>query len=213
MRLIAHITSWILHPLLFPTYGLLLILLLLPGRYGYFGDKLHVVWLILVVALTFVFPAVWLLMMKQLAMIQNLELPTNKERIIPFVAVITFYLWSAWMFKPAANMKIPPDENIFLMLSGASISAFIAFFINVFTKISLHALGAGNLVALFILLTRLADYDLRMALPVIILLAGLTGTARLLLNAHTPAQVYSGYLAGFTGQFIAFTILPITGII
>jgi membrane-associated phospholipid phosphatase len=30
----------------------------------------------------------------------------------------------------------------------------------------------------------------------------------LLLDAHTPRQVFMGYMVGFTGQFIAYSLLP-----
>lgn len=207
MQFLARLISVVFHPLLFPTYGALYILWANPNMYGYFGEKLHIVWLIIVFALTFVFPGIWLAMMKQLEMIESFELPTAKERIIPFIATITFYLWAGWMFKPAANMKIPPNEFIFLMLVGASIAAFIAFFVNIFTKISLHALGVGGLVGLTLILIRFSTYDLRLALVGAIVVAGLTGTARLVLKAHTPTQVFMGYLAGFFGQFVAFTVV------
>jgi membrane-associated phospholipid phosphatase len=36
-----------------------------------------------------------------------------------------------------------------------------------------------------------------MPLIIIIFVSGLVATARLKLNAHTPAQVYTGFLAGF----------------
>ena len=72
MKAISRVVSYLFHPLLFPTYGALLILVLNPNMFGYFGEKLHFVWLIIVFALTFVFPAVWMLMMKGLGMIDSL---------------------------------------------------------------------------------------------------------------------------------------------
>jgi membrane-associated phospholipid phosphatase len=41
-----------------------------------------------------------------------------------------------------------------------------------------------------------------------LLLAGLTGTSRLYLKAHTPAQVYAGYFIGILTQFIALRFIP-----
>ncbi|NJO87488.1 MAG: hypothetical protein HC821_05910 [Lewinella sp.] len=45
--------------------------------------------------------------------------------------------------------------------------------------------------------------SLSLLLVVIILLAGAVGSARLLLEAHTAAEVYGGYLVGFSSQLIA----------
>lgn len=208
MKIIARIVSFLLHPLLFPTYGAAFILLCNPHMFSAFGHRVHIAWLILVFALTFIFPVVWLLMMKRLEMIQSLALETSRERIIPFVASGTFYLWAAWMFKPAANMKIPANELIFYMMAGATLSLFVAFIINIFSKVSLHTLAAGNLLALSLTMIRYSTYDLRFILIGIIILSGVVGAARLILKAHTEQEVMTGYLAGFTCQFIAFSLLP-----
>jgi membrane-associated phospholipid phosphatase len=46
--------------------------------------------------------------------------------------------------------------------------------------------------------------------PVVIpclLIAGLLGYARLKLEAHTPAQVYSGFAIGLISMFLLFVLL------
>jgi hypothetical protein len=176
--------------------------------FGYFGEKLHVAWLIIVFALTVIFPSVWLLMMKRLEMIESLLLETSKERIIPFIATGTFYLWTAWMFKPNVNMKIPPNQLVFYMMIGACLSIFMAFFVNIFGKISLHSLGVGSLIGLILTLIRTSTYDLRFVLLAFILVGGIVGTARLILKSHSEREIYAGYFIGFLGQFLAFTIIP-----
>lgn len=209
MKTSARLISFLFHPILFPTFGTLLILAANPNRYGYFGDKLHIVWLIIVFALTFVFPAVWLLMMKRLEMIESLALSTTNERIIPFIATATFYLWTAWMFKPHnVNMKISPNEMVFYMMLGSCFCIFLALVINIFGKISLHAAAAGNLLGLTFILINSSTYDLRFFLIGAIVLAGIIGTARLILSAHTPREIYWGYFIGFSAQFLAFTFVP-----
>ena len=209
MKTFAKAISFIFQPLLFPTYGALLVILVNPQRFGYFGQKEQGLWLIIVFALTFMFPAIWLLMMKQLEMIDNLKLETGKERIIPFVAIATFYLWAAWMFKPAVNMKIPPNQLLFYMMMGACLSIFIAFFLNSYFQVSVHAVGAGGLLGLLITMIRYSAFDLRIFLLAFILLAGAIGSARLILKANTGQEVFTGYFIGFSGQFIAFSIVPL----
>lgn len=207
MKTISNIISLLFHPLLFPTYGALLILGLNPNMFGYFGERLHFVWLIIVFALTVIFPAIWMLMMKGLGMIDSLKMETNKERIIPFVAAMTFYLWATWMFKANVHMKIPGNQFLFYMMVGATISISVAFLMNSFTMVSLHTLGAGSIVALLLILVRFSTYDLRMLFVGAILLAGIIGTTRLILKAHNSAEVFSGYFIGFVGQFLAFNII------
>ncbi len=207
MRALAKAVSVLFHPLLFPLYGSALILAVNPNLYGYFGEKVHFLWLIIVFILTCLFPAIWLVMMKRLEMIDNLQLDTANERIIPFIATATFYLMATWMFKPSVTMKVPSNLLIFYMMMGGTVAIFVSFFINIFSKISLHAVGGGSLIGLGMLMIRFSTYDLRIVFIALILLAGLIGTARLVLEKHTPLQVFTGYLVGFTGQFVAFSII------
>jgi membrane-associated phospholipid phosphatase len=207
MKTISRIISYLFHPLLFPSYGTLLILGLNPNMFGYFGERLHFVWLIIVFALTFIFPAVWMLMMKGLGMIDSLHMETSRERIVPFVAGITFYLWTTWMFKANVHMKIPANQLIFYMMLGACISVSIAFFMNIFTMVSLHTIGAGSVLGLVLILVRFSTFDLRLLFVAAIILAGIIGTARLILKAHTELEVISGYFIGFAGQFLAFSVI------
>jgi hypothetical protein len=209
MRTVAKVILSVFQPLLFPTFATALVLLLNPQRFGFFWQKDNGLWLIIIFILTFLFPVIWLLMMKQLEMIDNLKLQTTKERIIPLVATTTFYLWAAWMFKPTANMKIPPNQLLFYMMIGVCLSIFIAFFMNSFFKISLHALGAGGLLGLLLTMVRYSAYDLRIILVVFILLAGAIGSAQRVLNVHNNEEIFAGYFVGFSGQFLAFSIVPL----
>ena len=175
--------------------------------FGYFGEKLHFVWLIIVFALTFVFPAIWILMMKGLGMIDSLKMETPNERIVPFVAAITFYMWTTWMFKNNVHMKIPANQLIFYMMIGACISISVAFFMNIFTRVSLHTLGIGSILGLILILVRFSTYDLRPLFVIAIIVAGLIGSARLILKSHSEPEVISGYFIGFVGQFLAFSVI------
>jgi len=207
MKTLSRLVTGLFHPLLFPTFGTLLILGLNPNMFGYFGEKLHFAWLIIVFALTFVFPLVWILMMKGLGMIDNLRMETSRERIVPFVAAITFYLWATWMFKANVHMKIPSNQLIFYMMLGACVSISVAFFLNIFTRVSLHTLGAGSILGLILVLIRFSTYDLRLLFVGAIVLAGIIGTATLILKDHDESEVIAGYFIGFSGQFLAFSVI------
>ena len=69
-------------------------------------------------------------------------------------------------------------------------------------------MGAGNLLGIMFPLIRISTYDLRFVFVGLILVAGIIGAARLILKAHTEREIFTGYLIGFTGQFIACTIIP-----
>lgn len=194
---------------MFPTYGALFLIAVNPHLFGFITGKAAMLWIIVVFILTFIFPTIWLLMMKKLELVNSVKLETANERIIPYIATCSFYLWAFMMFKPGATNTIFSNSLMSLMLLGAAISGFIGFFSNIFTKISIHSIGAGSMLGLVLAILRYSYYDLRILFVVCIILAGIIGTSRLILNAHDAKQVYLGYLAGFSGQFVAFSIVPL----
>lgn len=204
----ANAISYIFHPLLFPTYGTLIVLYSNPYLFGNISTKDKTTWLFLVFALTFLFPVVWLVMMLRLQMIDSLKLQTAKERIIPFIAVATFYLWTYRMFSPSAGNLFFSNEIIANMLMGAVMAIFIGFVTNIYSKVSLHTIGAGCFFALSLLLVRYSNFNLTFLIIASIIIAGSIGSARLILKAHQPSEVFFGYLIGVFGMFIAFSIIP-----
>ncbi len=210
-RTVAHIISYVFHPLLFPSFGTAAIIFANPHLFGNFDFRQQSLWVFLVFMLTFVFPAVWLVMMRKLQMIDSLKLETTKERIIPYIATATFYLWTYRMFRPSTSNTMFANEFISSMMMGAAIAIFIGFFINIFQKISLHAIGAGCFFGLTLVLVRYSDYNLTLLLISAVLVGGIIGSARLILNAHQPSEIFMGYFVGFLGQFVAFNVLPMFG--
>jgi hypothetical protein len=196
------------HPLLFPTYGTALIIAANPHLFAVYKLKGQLLWLIIVFIMTFIFPVVWLVMMRRLDLISSFKLENPKERIIPYIAVATFYMWTYRQFKPAVNFTPYANSIISHMMLGASIAIFIGFFVNIFRKISLHAIGAGAFMGLVLPLMRISDYDLKLFFIFVLISGGLVGTARLILDAHEPNEIWMGYAAGFIGMFASFTVLP-----
>ncbi|MCB0617437.1 MAG: hypothetical protein KDC41_01645, partial [Saprospiraceae bacterium] len=128
------------------------------------------------------------------------------------------YLWLFVNF--LHDPRVPVAFTSFVL--GATIGLFLAFFINIFSKISAHAVGMGGLLAMIVITMFLYSYDtltvyagwfgqieISMATVLIlaILLAGMVGTSRLLLQAHDMQDLSGGFLVGFVSQFIALQIL------
>ena len=111
------------------------------------------------------------------------------------------------LFKPTTEVTPYSNQLISLMMLGASVSIFIGFFINIFRRISIHAIGAGGFLGLTLCMLRLSDYDLKFFLLLVILLAGLIGTADLIRTRGRSNEVWAGYLTGFIGQFFSFTLI------
>lgn len=73
--------------------------------------------------------------------------------------------------------------------------------ISIKWKISLHMSAMGALAGTLLAVAFRFNINLQLFLSLVFLGGGLAGWARLRLNAHTPAQVYAGYLGGVALAF------------
>jgi hypothetical protein len=216
----AQVLSVLTHPLLIPTYMLALLILVNPYLFGvnHIGDPVSKLLILRIFISTFFLPIVAIALMKMLGLIETLEMTDRRERIGPYIITGIFYLW---LFRNILdNPQIPTAFASFML--GAVIGLFLAFFINIFSKISAHAVGMGGMVAMVVITMFLFSYDtftiysnwlgalqfnMTVVLLLVILMAGMVGTARLGLKAHHPSEVYGGFFVGFVSQLIALRIL------
>lgn len=199
MRLTALIFSYLFNPLLVCSYGLVLLISFLPDQFFYLSDSQVGLLFLRVFLNTFLFPLIIVFLMYKLKFVESIFLKNSKERVMPYIAVSLFYMWSYITFKQSL---FPPI--VYQMLLGASIALFISFFINIFVKISIHSVAMGGLLMIFLFITFNSYFDLKIPLIIIMIIVGAVGTSRLILNAHEPVEVYMGYFVGILSQIIAF---------
>lgn len=215
MKGLARIVSAIFHPLLMPTYMLALLLVVNPYLFGVSGltDRMSMQLLLQVFLSTFFIPIVAIFMLKTTGLVQSFELLDRRDRIGPYIITGIFYIWMFRNF--VENPQIPTAYTTFML--GGTIALFLAFFINIFSRISVHTVGMGTLVGMVLITLwqfsydtfRLGIWELNMK-PVLvgaILLAGLVGTARQTLHKYEIADLYGGYVIGLLSQFIALRFL------
>ena len=188
---LSRILSFILHPLLIPTFAIAA-LMLQPDIYPIVLPNSIKFWFISVIFIfTLVIPASSVFILLKFNAINSIELKQRNERTIPLLIASTSYMGLVYFMKPTI---IPP---VFLyVLYSATFALLTGLFINLVYKISLHTLGWGAITA------TLTGISIRLGTPMLpfilisILLSGVTGYARLKENAHNQAQVYLGYIAG-----------------
>lgn len=210
LRVLAWIISAIFHPLLMLPYAYVLLAFFNPFLFGesQFGRIFTLAppypkgtWFMALMLFTCIIPLVGVLLMRGLGMVRSLSLETRDERKIPYVLAGLFYMS---MVAQNSYISAMPDEvKVFTL--GATIALFIAFFINLFTKISMHTVGIGGFLAMLIIIMSRSYAGSSMLFVAGVLACGLVGTARLLLGAHKVSDVYGGYFVGFLAQFVAAT--------
>ncbi len=220
LKRLAYLLSVIFHPLLIPTIMLFLLLLINPYLFNIndISEEAGRFNLLLIFLYTFFIPAVSIIVLYFLGWISSPSIPDRQERIAPYLITGMLYLWVFYNFYREQQM---PTAYVSFML-GTVIALFLAFFLNLFTKISAHTVGMGGLVGM-VLITLLwfsygaftfqvrwlgtVEMSVSTLLLIVIFLAGLVGSARLLLNSHNLNDLFGGYLVGFIAQLVAFRFL------
>ncbi|NNE30518.1 MAG: hypothetical protein HKN16_12840, partial [Saprospiraceae bacterium] len=210
MRSLSTIVSILAHPLLVLTYMLIILMSINPFLFGYRNLESGFNLILIVFFSTFFIPAVAVLLMKMLGLVDDVTLTAKQQRTGPYIITGVFYLW---MFRTlVSNPNIPDAFKIFIL--GAVISLFLAFVINIFSKISMHTTGMGGLIGMLLICLFYYQFpnfwlnipgaenfqlDTRYLLMGVLVLSGLVGTSRLFLKAHSTDQVFGGYFIGLIG--------------
>lgn len=197
MKLAAKIISSIFHPLLMPVIGILIIFNTESYINYSIPFELKKAVILLVTVSTFITPLLITLLLLQRKIIKSLEMETSKERIIPYAFTIIFYVFTLFMLK-----KAPLHPIIFYFIVAATLSVILAFIINIKWKISAHMIGIGGLFGALIAISISMEIYVTHFIVLALVVAGLVGTSRLILNAHTQAQIYSGFLLGAICQIV-----------
>jgi len=175
-----------------PTYGFAIIFFTDNYISTFTSFTLKLIILSVTFIFTFLLPTVNALILLKMGRIKSLEMETPKERIMPFASTALYYFALFYLFY---NARFP---NIFnLLILGAAISILLAILISLKWKISAHTVGIGGVAGAILGIGYRLQLDLHFILMPLLLLSGIVAYARLKLNSHSPAQVYSGFVLGF----------------
>ena len=195
MRIIHYVAalfSFLLSPMLMPTYGMIIAFEMSTYQILLTTDKLTVISVIAL--MTFVVPTILISLMKYFGIISDVHLNLRRERLYPYAMIVVCYLVSAlYLF----NINAPTWMWMFLF--GAATSALVSMVVNFFWKISAHMAGIGGLIGLLCKINNYGDgvFDLMPIICVMIITAGILGTSRIAMERHTLWQVIAGVLNGF----------------
>lgn len=192
--------SVILHPIVVPTLGVLLYFILIPNRIGS-NQKLAILGLIFIV--TYLVPLFVLIILKAFKLIKSYKVYAIKERKIPVsLMIVLFYLLGNTL------SRITMIRDLGTLFYATSFGLVVIYLLFIFKiKTSLHLLSLGISVGFFMLLGTQYFISFLPVILILILISGLLASARLYLKAHTPKEVYLGFLLGLISPFIIHYIL------
>jgi len=94
-------------------------------------------------------------------------------------------------------------RDLGILFYATSLGLVIVYFLFIFRlKTSLHLLSLGIAVGFFLLLSTHYLISFLPVILILILISGLLASSRLYLKAHTPKEVYLGFLLGLISPFV-----------
>ena len=211
MQLTAKLISWIFLPFLTPLYGLWLTLYLpveeltvdTKSLYLLPPQTKHVILGIFII-FTVLAPSISYYSLYRRKLISSIEMDNQPERNAPLLIMFAYCMVMYTLFWYKDPQHLLPSYVNSLPLTGALV-ALVFVLSNRWTKISLHAGGAGILVGYLIAFH--ASHVLTPVGPVLlsVMLSGVIMSARKILQKHTLFQLFLGwFFAGVLSFFINY---------
>lgn len=200
MKKVAPIISYLFHPLIIPSLGLLI--LLNSGTYLSLLDPAAKRAILFVMVLgTLVFPLMILPILYYRNLVSSYQNATREERLIPQIIILVLYIITFVYFN-----RLPLSRVIHAYVLSTAVLLFLIILLNLRFHVSVHAAALGGLTGLIIALIFLYETPLQGVLMLSLLAGGLTGTSRLALGIHGAWEVFSGYLLGFCVVLVCILI-------
>ena len=204
VRFFAHLFSYIFHPLFVPLYVLLFLMYVHPSYFSG-ADRQTKFWLpVSVVQLSIGYPLLTILLLKGLGFIDSVFLRTQKDRIIPYIAAGIFYFW---LYQVCRNYPDTLHPIVPSFMLGVFLAASAALIANIYFKISMHAIGMGGWLGLFLIIMQSNTMWMAWPLSAVLLITGIVCTSRLVVSDHSTKDIYAGLLVGLISQFVAAMVM------
>ena len=195
--LTARIMSMIFTPFYLPLVGLVALFMfsymsLLPLAY-----KLPM--LLMVYLFTILMPSLLIHLYRRFQGWTSKELGRKERRIVPYIISILCYFGCFFLMEYRNTPRV-----ISIILVAALVIQMVCAFINIWWKISTHTAAIGGVAGALIVYSIGFSFNPLWWLSFVILLAGMVGSARMILRQHSLAQVVAGF---FVGLICAFFVI------
>jgi hypothetical protein len=199
MKKAAQIISYLFHPILMPSLGLLIILN--SGTYLALLDPAAKRAIMFVMALgTLVFPLMMLPILQYRSLVmKDGQASTKGEQLVPQVVILILYIITFVYFR-----RLPLSQVIHSYVLSVIATFFIVLILNLKFRISIHSAALGGVTGLIFALIFLYETPLQGLLMLSFLASGLVGSSRLAQGDHW-GEVLIGFLLGLV--IVMLTIL------
>ena len=120
-----------------------------------------------------------------------IELGSRERRAVPYVIAIVCYLLCYYIM----NLLHIPHFMSSIIVAALAIQVVCAF-VNLFWKISTHTAAIGGVAGALFVFGEFFGFNPVWWLCLVLILAGVLGTSRMILRQHSLAQVLAGFFVG-----------------
>lgn len=214
----ASILSYVFHPIFYPPVLLILYLMTNPIEFGISEPFEDMVLIFQTVINCTLLPLISILIMWRVNLIPSIQMDDKMDRIGPYIAVMIFFIW---YYLSVDLYGVAPVFRLYIL--GGIVSLIAVFIINIFSKVSLHAMGIAGLATNLLISYAGFGYE-KLILPyagkylqieystilsIVLLIVFIVLLSRLYLKKHNLAELGGGLLLGVFGQIIALKLIYI----
>ena len=191
-KTLAKTFSYLFHPLIMTSLGMLIILNS-NSSLSVLQPEVKRISFIATMLFTAVFPASMIIILYIIKMIDSAELQERKERNLPIALTMLLHLFTFFVMRSIPQLSA--GHLVFLLCPTASL--LVAWLVNRFMKLSIHMVGIGMLLGIILVLIIIYGASILGFFIIAVITAGILGTSRLILGLHTSGEVLTGFITGF----------------
>jgi membrane-associated phospholipid phosphatase len=186
----ARVTSMLFTPFYLPILGLAALFFLSYLRQYPLSYKFFV--LAVVYFFTILLPSLLIHLYRRYQGWSLIELGNKERRVVPYLISILCYFTCLYLME---EMHIPYFMRS--MVAAALIIQVVCALINVWWKISTHTSAIGGVAGALLIFSEVFRFNPTWWFCLVLVIAGLLGTSRMILRQHTLLQVVVGFWVGF----------------
>ena len=195
MLRVARVTSIVFTPFSIPFLAFLVLFLfsylrIMPILYK--GIVLGIVY-----CFTILTPTITIFLFRKINGFARQDLSERKKRYVPILLTIISYVFCLLMLR-ILNFPWYMRCILFFFL----VVWIICILVNLKWKLSEHMAGMGGIIGGLVSFSALFSYNPVVWLCLFILIAGILGSARIVLGHHTLGEVLSGFVVGLVCAFL-----------
>ena len=194
--MMAKALSAVFSPFHLPVVGLIILFLFSYLSFLPLGVKIYI--LLMVYTFTILLPTAMIRLYRRYQGWTRIQLGVKARRVVPYVISIMCYLTCYYLL--TLNHA---SHFIGSIVMASLIIQVVCAIINLWWKISTHSAAIGGVTGALVAFAMIFNFNPVWWICLLLLLAGMVGTSRIILKQHTLEQVVAGYLVGIVCAFLS----------